>query len=131
MTSVKLSNVSFQLKKKANGFDHWFSELHLFLHTEDGNHVEVADMKIHCMQGDQVGARVNMHRHEDIKWVVGQIAPGKHSADAHFIPDPWAEPCYLKSVFLINDYATSCPQWVFFFGVSVEKAGSQWLLGSP
>lgn len=90
VTSVKLSNVSFQLKKKANGFDHWFSELHLFLHTQDGNHVEVADMKIHCMQGDQVGARVNMHRHEDIKWVVGQIAAGKHSADAHFIPDQWA-----------------------------------------
>mmetsp|Transcript_87778 Transcript_87778/g.179322 ORF Transcript_87778/g.179322 Transcript_87778/m.179322 type:complete len:347 (+) Transcript_87778:51-1091(+) len=90
VTSVKLSNVSFQLKKKANGFDHWFSELHLFLHTQDGNHVEVADMKIHCMQGDQVGARVNMHRREDIKWVVGQIAAGKHSADAHFIPDQWA-----------------------------------------
>ena len=78
-------------------------------------------MKIHCMQGDQVGARVNMHRREDIKWVVGQIAAGKHSADAHFIPDQWAEPCYLKSVFLINDYAISYPQWVFFLEFLLRK----------
>lgn len=90
VTTVQLSNVSFEMKKHANGFDHWLSTLHLFLHTEDGGYMEVVDMKVHCMQGDQVGTRINMHRHNDMKWVVGQIAPGKHTAEAHYIPDSWA-----------------------------------------
>eukprot|EP00435_Cladocopium_sp_Y103_P024149 s116_g5.t3 len=95
VTFVKLTNVVDRPKKHPEGFDRRISHVKLFLYTQEGSQIgraELTDIKFYCRKGDQINAHINMHRKEDLKWVVGQIAPGKHSPDAHFIPDPWAEP---------------------------------------
>lgn len=93
VTFVKLTNVVDRPKKHPEGFDRRISHVKLFLYTQEGSQIgraELTDIKFYCRKGDQINAHINMHRKEDLKWVVGQIAPGKHSPDAHFIPDPWA-----------------------------------------
>ena len=95
VTFVKLSNVIERPKKHKNGYDRRLSHVKLFMHTQQGkkiDHALVADMKVDCRVHDQISTRIYMHRPEDLKWIVGQIAPGKHSEDDHFIPDQWNEP---------------------------------------
>lgn len=92
VTFVKLSNVIERPKKHKNGYDRRLSHVKLFMHTQQGkkiDHALVADMKVDCRVHDQISTRIYMHRPEDLKWIVGQIAPGKHSEDDHFIPDQW------------------------------------------
>mmetsp|Transcript_61207 Transcript_61207/g.134018 ORF Transcript_61207/g.134018 Transcript_61207/m.134018 type:complete len:360 (+) Transcript_61207:76-1155(+) len=93
VTFVKLSNVLDRPRKHSKGYDRRISHVKLFMHTQQGNHIDhalVTDMKFNCRIGDQISTRVYMQRPADLKWVVGQIAPGKHSENDHFIPDQWA-----------------------------------------
>lgn len=92
VTFVKLSNVIDRPKRHKNSYDRRYFHVKLFMHTQQGNkldHAVITDMKIDCRVGDQISTRIYMHRPSDLKYVVGQIAPGKHSEEDHFVPDQW------------------------------------------
>ena len=67
------------------------TQIKLIINTAEGKQT-VSDVRTICKRGNQVSAAVSIYRDQDMKFVVGQIAPYRdHSAqfEDDFLPMSW------------------------------------------